>query len=109
MKISDERCFMLYCNLTAAEENDIPVYLNKQSITDALYDEVSVRYGSMLWIPLGTVCEIPTEEYSAVMKKNGEAMNGVPGRFGTMYGGFQPGDIVSIDDPPTNGKPGKEA
>lgn len=66
MKISDDRCFMLWCNLTSARENDIT--------------------------------------------KNGVAVKGVPGRFGTMYGGFQPGDLVSIDDPPTSSDvPGKEA
>lgn len=42
MKISDERCFMLYCNLTAARENDITVYLNRQSVQGAPYDDITI-------------------------------------------------------------------
>lgn len=108
MKVSDERCFMLWCDLTSARENDITVYLNRQSVRDAPYDEITIGYGYLGWTPVGTVIEMD-DSIDAIIMKNGETVKGVPGRFGTMYGGFQPGDIVSIEDPPTNGVPGKVA
>lgn len=108
MKISDERCFMLWCGLTAAREDDITVYLNRQSVQGAPYDDITIGYGNISWITLGTVIEID-DSIRATITKNGEAVKGVPGRFGTMYGGFQPGDLVSIEDPPVSGEPGTEA
>lgn len=107
MKISDERCFMLFCNLNPVPEG-FEVILQKQVPNELPYDSVAVETGSLLWVPVGTVLEI-SSDYNANISKNGTVMKSTSGRYGSMYGGFQPGDVVDIVNPPTDGAPGKEA